>query len=523
MEAGKKTGGRMRRMKTEKRGWVLLAAAMLGSLFLTGCQGGGNREVEEYLEDRYGDMEFQVEEAQEDGQNCWRVTPAEFPEICFTVREGKLEESMDWSFQDDYAAQMLYGGAQRLGLSYEKGTEGYDIFVTYEDYASLDSVAELLARLAADCMESRAFDKLRNTCLITVKPQAEENTYCPGYQIRINTRYTYPVDKQFGVMASDLDVTQLKENLRLFHIYYTYQYTIQQDCGQFSLKDLRRYQDICTGATATADDGSVTVYDLVNRGEIGLDFGGAYHILHSEGLVTAASKDCFTASGNGLTVEFARNFTQQGPYVSYQILEGETDPLYEDMDNDTRYIVRSLTGKSISFSTPVKTAAAKEAERLERLPAVTEAFEQTALPGEAVTVGPAVVTVQRAEMDRQLEGMYGTMDSGEENVWVRVNLSITNTAASELHLFSIWSPAGTEDQFFIIAADRDANLYLPVDVINLGIDALYSTALPGGETAEGLIYFSLPKELAEKGDLILLAFCGTESASLLFAEAFAEE
>jgi len=499
--------------------WIGLAAVIFTVLALAGCQGVGgsseNREVEEYLADRYAGVEFQVEKTEEGEEACYRVTSVEFPEVSFSVWEGKIEESQDWNFHDDYAAQMLYGGAERQGLSYEKGSE-YNIFVNYDNYESLDLVAEKLTRLVYDCVRSHAFDLLRASCRITVKPASADSPYCPGYQIRIGTRYSYQKVKRFGVEAADLREKALAQDLRVFHIYYTYHYTLQEDAGGFSWEDMHLYLEECTGATGTADDGSVTVYEPVDKGKIGLDFGGAYYILQTEGLVIEVSEDSFTAAGNGLTVEFHKDFTEDGPYVSYQILEGELDSPIEDMNNDTSLAVSSLTGKSISFSTPEKTAAAKEEERQNRLPIVTDAFASAAEAGQTTQVGSLEFTIVGEEELAQLEGRYGAMESGEDSVWVRLDLRITNTGTYEIHLFPLVAVPDSEDSLTVLAADREANLYRPTDVVNLGLDALYGVALPAGEAAEGSIYFDLPRELPGEGDLVLMVFgAGEESVLLL--------
>lgn len=502
--------------------WIGPAAVIFIVLALAGCRGAGgsseHREVEEYLADRYEGVEFQVEKTEDGEEACYRVTPVEFPEVSFSVWEGKIEESLDWKFHDDYAAQMLYGGAERQGLSYEKGSE-YNIFVSYDDYESLDQVAGKLARLVDDCVRSHAFDLLRASCRITVKPASEGSPYCPGYQIRIGTRYSYQKVKRFGVEAADLEEEALARDLRVFHIYYAYHYTIQKDESAFSRQDLQLYLKDCTGAAGTADDGSVTVYEPVDQGKSGLDFGGAYYILRAEGLVTEVSEDSFTAVGNGLTVEFHKDFTEDGPYVSYQILEGELDSPIEDRNNDTRLAVSSLTGKSISFSTPEKTAAAREEERQNRLPIVTDAFATAAEAGQTTQVGPLEFTIAGEEELAQLEGRYGVMESGEDSVWVRLDLRVTNTGDALIYLFPLVVAPDSEDTFSVLAADREANLYRPTDVVNLGLDDLYGTELPAGETAEGSIYFDLPRQLPGEGDLVLMVFCaGEESALLLSGE-----
>ena len=84
-----------------------------------GLAGGENQEIKDYLESRYGSMEFEITKVESDGGVSYRVVPADYPEAAFTVEEGSIEESWHWNYHDDFAAQMIYGGAQRLGLTYE--------------------------------------------------------------------------------------------------------------------------------------------------------------------------------------------------------------------------------------------------------------------------------------------------------------------------------------------------------------------------------------------------------------------
>lgn len=67
-----------------------------------------------------------------------------------------------------------------------------------------------------------------------------------------------------------------------------------------------------------------------------------------------------------------------------------------------------------------------------------------------------------------------------------------------------------------VIADKEGNLYRPTDIINLGLEDIYSEELLAGETVEGNIYFKLPRELAASEDsLVLYCFCGNDTASLL--------
>ena len=502
------------------------AILFLCSLGLAGCGAAGTgssrntKEIKEYLESRYGSQDFLVEPSEKAGAAAYQAVPADYPEVTFTIEEGKLEESSDYSYHDDFAAQMLYGGADRLGLSYEKGADGYDIFITYENFASLDTLGEQLEKLVMDCRDSRAFDELRSSCLITVKPEAETNPYFPGYEIRLKTRYTYPLTGDFGVMASELEEGKLTDALKRCHVYTAYNYTIPEDNAMFSSSDTKSYLDSCTGATGEAADGSITIYELVNKGDPDMTFGGAYQLLSQEGLVTETSKDSFLASGNGITIQFTRSFDKEGPSVSCQILEGEDQLGSNTLDmildmNNARYAAKGLTGKTITFSTPEKTAAAKDAERMERLPLVEEAFANAAAPGQTLSVGTAQVTLLGAEQLETLQGDgLAAMHSDENEVWCAMDIKIKNIGSEDLNIFHLVFYGGSNELTGIVA-DKDANLYKPVDVINLGLEDIYGQFLPAGETLEGKVYYKLPRDLMADGTLTLLLFCGSESVSFL--------
>lgn len=385
--------------------WIFTGFIIICLIGMTGCSMLGDQEIREigdYLESRYGSRDFEILKEETDGTVSYKVTPVAYPEAAFTVEEGKIEESMDWRYHDDYAAQMLYGGAERLGLSYEKGENGYNTFIYYEDYSSLDSLAEQIVKLVSDCVESRAFEKLRTTCLLEIKPKNETNPDFPGYQVRIETLYTYPVDKKFGVMASKMTLEQLKEDLRLCHLYNAYSYTILKDDYLFSEADVERYRTMCTGAMGEGKDKSITVYDMVDGDSHSLSFGGAYQILAAEGLVEETAEESFIATGNGMTVKFTREFVDGEPAVSYELLSGEGEIEEQYSKKDSRHAVGALTGKVISFSTPEKKEAAKEEERLKRLPEIQAAFENGAAPGQAKTAGGIEVTLLEMELYEQL-------------------------------------------------------------------------------------------------------------------------
>lgn len=507
--------------------WTAVEILFVCLAGLTGCSMAGekNREVREYLESRYGSQDFEITKLENDGTYSYQVVPAEYPEAAFTVEEGKIEESQDWNFHDDYAACMLYGGAERLGLTYEKGKNGYDVFITYENYSSIDEVAEKVEQLVADCIESHAFDKLRNTCLITIKPEYETNPVFPGYEIRVKTLYTYPVDKVFGVMASGLIPGQLKENLRLCHIYNAYQYSIPRDSAMFSEYDIEKCYEMCSGAMSTADDGSISIYRMVDKASNGLSFGGAYQILLSEGLITEETEESFIASGNGVTIEFFRRFdvltSDKMPGVSYEILSGsetlsEIDLSILSGGNAVHSAVDLLADKVIEFSTPEKIAAAAEEERLSRLPLVQEAFSQAVSLGEMTSGASMEVTVTGVETYERLQGSNSSyVDSNEDMVWTGISIRIKNTGSTEMYLFSLWSD-GSEGKLVGIIADEEANLYRFTDIINLGLENIYSYNLQAGDTVEGNIYIKLPRELIMKEDaLVLWIFRGADSVSVL--------
>lgn len=511
------------------RRWMKIGILLVLLAGLTGCglMGWENREVREYLKSRYGSQKFDITKIEENGTVSWQVVPADFPEAVFTVEEGKVEESQDWSFHDDYAACMLYGGAERLGLTYEKGKNGYDTFITYEDYQSIDEVAEKVEQLVSDCLESHAFDRIRDTCLITLKPEYEPDPAFPGYKIRIKTLYTYQVDKVFGVMASELITEQLKADLRLCHIYNAYQYSIPRDSAMFSRNDIERCQEMCSGAMSKAADGSISIYDMVDEIRYGLSFGGAYQILSSEGLVTEEKEESFIASGNGITIEFFRRFdnmtSDRKPGVSCEILSGDIKEnvreafSLKDNYSQARYAVDMLMDKAVEFSTPEKIAAAAEEERLARLPLVQDAFSQAAAPGQMTSGTGMEVTITGMETYERLQGTNSSyVNSGVDTIWTRISIRVKNTGSTEMYLFPHGWSTGSDSQLVGVVADEEANIYRPTDIINLGLENIYGFHLASGDTAEGNIYIKLPRELAAKEkSLVLWIFRGDASVSAL--------
>ena len=90
--------------------WILTGVVIACLLGMTGCslaEMRETREISDYLESRYGSQDFEIQREETDGTLSYRVTPAAYPETTFVVEEGKIEESMDWGYHDDYAAQML--------------------------------------------------------------------------------------------------------------------------------------------------------------------------------------------------------------------------------------------------------------------------------------------------------------------------------------------------------------------------------------------------------------------------------
>lgn len=500
----------------------IVAFCLLG---MTGCSMGEERETKEirdYLESRYGSWDFEIQKEGTEEETSYKVT---LPEVAFTVEEGKIEESMDWQYHDDYAAQMLYGGAERLGLtwekkgdSYEEG-ESYNVYIYYQDYSELDALAEKIVKLVSDCVESRAFEKLRNTCLIEIRPEGQIQKEFPGYQIRIKTLYTFQARKEFSAMASDLDPGQFKEDLRLCHIFNSYNYMVPRDEAMFSEADVERYKRICTGAMGEEENGNITIYELVNKGLYGLNFGGTYQILSAQGLVTEVTDDSFTASGNGLTIRFFQEFINREAAVSYEVLSGDEELVKEEWEREAYRAVEAFTGQIISFSTPEKIQAAKEAERLERLPEILRAFANAGSGDQTGMTGGIEVTLLEMELYERMGSGFFYVESNEEIVWTRIRLRLKNTGNTDVWVFPFTLTQGSEDRFSGIVTDREANLYRPWDVVNLGLDDMYGEKLAAGETMEGNVYFKLPRALVSQEDsMILYYFCGTETASVLLPE-----
>ena len=504
--------------------WILTGIVTACLFAITGCSMGEGRETKEirnYLESRYGSWDFEIQKEGTEETPSYKVTVPEFPEAAFTVEEGKIEESMDWHYHDDYAAQMLYGGAERLGLSWEKKGdsyeegESYNVYIYYQDYSELDALAEKIVKLASDCTESRAFEKLRNTCLIEIRPKGQTRKEFPGYQIRIKTLYTFQERKEFSAMASELDPGQFKEDLRLCHTFNSYNYMIPGDEAMFSETDVERYKAICTGAMGEEKNGNITIYELVNRGVYGLNFGGTYQILSAQGLVTETAENSFTASGNELTIRFSQEFINREGAVSYEVLSGDRE-LVKEEERDSWYAVQALTGQSISFSTPEKIQAAKDAERQERLPEILMAFDNAAGPDQTGGAGGIEAVLLEMELYERMGSGGFYVESNEETVWTRLRVRLKNTGSTDVWVFPSMFAEGEENKFIGVIADREANLYRPWDVVNLGLDDIYREKLAAGESMEGNVYFKLPRDLVSQGDsLILYYFCGDQASSVL--------
>ncbi len=174
-----------------------------------------------------------------------------------------------------------------------------------------------------------------------------------------------------------------------------------------------------------------------------------------------------------------------------------------------------MTDKSIEFSTPEKMAAAAEEERLARLPLVQEAFSQAVVSGQMTSGGSMEVTITGMETYEQLQGTNSFyVSSNEDMIWTRISIRVKNTGSTEMRLFSHGVIGGSKDQLFGMIADEEANMYRPVDVINLGLEDIYGLSLPAGDTVEGNVYFKLPRELvAKENALVFMFFCGDDEVS----------
>ncbi|MGL5435715.1 MAG: hypothetical protein ACRDBO_10020 [Lachnospiraceae bacterium] len=484
-------------------GLVLLTA----TLILSGCSAIGgkkNEEIFKYLNSRYGSEEFQIEVVGEGENVSYKVSPNDNPELVFTVEKGKIDESQDWQYHDDYAARVLYDGAERRGLSYEKSGDEYNTFIIYKDYNSLDEVARQVMDLVAECTERKVFDKMRSACLLTIKPEEPADPLYPGYKIRIKTRYSFAEIQEFGVEAEDLTLDALTEELKFYHIYHAYNWSIPQDSDQYSPEIVDRYLEMCTGSMGKADDGSITVYDYVDKKSGGFSFGNAYQIFNTEGLVTGVEEDRFTASGNGMTVMIYRVIDEDEAKAEFEILEGEE--LFDARIGDEIYdVLTLLTDKSFEYTTPEKMARNDEAERLNRLPMIEEAYETAVSLGAVAVISDVEFTLMEMETTQTLTGSYNSMAAGQDRIWICTKLSIRNTGQKERSLFP-WMVASSESITAIIS-DPEANLFQAVDVVNLGTNDLYGKTVAPGESIEGYIYFRVPKETVESGNLILLGNC----------------
>ena len=248
-----------------------------------------------------------------------------------------------------------------------------------------------------------------------------------------------------------------------------------------------------------------------------MNISGVYQILSVQGLVTEVDGNSFTASGNGMTIRFFPEFRNRESSVSYEVLSGDEELVENESPGNAYYAVRAMTGQSISFSTPEKIQAAEEAERLERLPEILEAFENAVAQDQAGEAGGIEVTLMEMELYERLQGSNSFyVESNEEMVWIRIRLRLKNTGSMDVWVFPSTFIPGSEDRYYGIVADREANLYRPSDVINLGLEDMYGETLEAGETMEGNVYFKLPRDLAVREDsMVLYYFCGAETASVL--------
>ena len=121
------------------------------------------------------------------------------------------------------------------------------------------------------------------------------------------------------------------------------------------------------------------------------------------------------------------------------------------------------------------------------------------------------------ELYERLQGSNSFyVESNEEMVWTRIRLRLKNTGSMDVWVFPSTFIPGSEDRYYGIVADREANIYRPSDVVNLGLEDMYGETLEAGETMEGNVYFKLPRDLAVREDsMVLYYFCGAETASVL--------
>lgn len=243
--------------------------------------------------------------------------------------------------------------------------------------------------------------------------------------------------------------------------------------------------------------------------------------------MTEEKEDSFIASGNGLTMKFFLRLddltSDRKPSVSFEILSGDisevTLSVLSDMcgASNTHSAVDLLLDKVVEFSTPEKIAAAAEEERLARLPLVQDAFLQAAVSGQMTSGADMEVTVTGMETYERLQGSNSSyVDSGADTIWTRISIRIKNTGSTEMTLFPVWLSHGSESEFVGVIADEEANLYRPTDIINLGLENIYSYDLQAGDTVEGNIYIKLPRELVAKEDaLVLWIFRGEDAVSSL--------
>lgn len=490
---------------------VLLMIASL--LLMTGCGISGEEkfELKKYLESRFDSNDFEIEKVKDGDTVYYKAISNAYPDFPFTIEKGSSEEITGRKYHDDYASQMLYTHANQLGLAYEKENEGYDMVITYPDYESLDEIAEKIETLVLDCENSHAFKELSAHCRLKIKPEYELNSLFPAYEIRILTRENYGQDTLFTVTSSRLNPGELKDKLKQYHIYSSLNYSITEDIHSFSAPDLDLLSSICTGAMGTEKDGNVTIYEWVDLANNQLSFGSIYQILNAEGMVTETSADCFTASGNGVTAEFTRDFTKDGVLVAVNFLENEEGFDTSEYE-DPQSLIPYMTGKKFTYSTPEKIAEQAEAERQKRLPIIQAAFADKVKTGQLTTMGGLEITCLGTQLSEQLIIDSYSINAKEGNTWVIVSLRINNTGNSEVYLAK-WFATGSENELSAFVADEDANLYRFTTYGWGEMNDLYTMDLKAGKSAEGMIYLEISQEIAKDKPLILITTRGNDLAS----------
>lgn len=492
---------------------VRLATVALSLLILlAGCGTGQETfEIKKYLKQNYGTEEFTIKKNKGDSPRSYDVFLNEVPDIHFT-----LTKEAGGSFDDDYTEQVLQGQMDNLGLAWERVAD-YHIQVSYKDYASIDETVKKIEEFIKICENTHAFKPIKEICVLTLRPESPPDPLYPGYQIRLsdNGYSVYPgykgPDDRFYLKAAHLEPGKLAGEVRLCHIYYQYQFTMNPDVSEFTEEDMERYYELSCGVTGTANDGIETVYAEADITDHDFTFGSAYQILKADGLITDVGENRFTAAANGRTVEFIITFTQEGPVSAYTVFEEgeadidwEDDPLYGLYEEELRTEVERLTGKWFSDTTPEKIAAKKEEERLARLPDIQSCFAGASAVGETAFVHNTQFTVLSAKRCSSIgSGSFNYQaPNGKTCLLVRIRAENKGTVPADLFSWVISS----EDDYSGIISDKEANVYEPVDIIAVSFDDIYMTLEPGG-IAEGDVLFIISEELAAvPEELIFIVF-----------------